>query len=316
MLKSTTLVLNRKPVIALAVFIIIVVGILHSTDRIPTYTSWRSKPASSCSPARSNPFDIKPPKPANRRAVSQLWTDLQELFDEHPPSPSHIDQPKHDIERMPTKELLDSFFNLTNDDAAASRANHQAVLDKLTPYPPGRFSGRGVVMLAGGRFSEYAATSLGMIREVGSQLPVEVWMKDETEDIPGWCDELQTEGMTCRYLSEYMDPGVLKHNYAMKIFTILFSSFEEVLLLDADSAPIQYPDPIFDSEIYQEKGAILWPDYWRHTGSPWLPYIIGLTDAKSEMFYDDKTVESGQLVWNKKQHWKVGHTYSIDVKLL
>ena len=305
MLSSTTIVLNRKPIVLLIFFAIIFFGIYQSTDQLSSSLPWRSKRPTSCSATRSNPYDISPPQPADKRAVSALWHGLKTLFDEHGPTPSHIDQPHHDIQKMPTKETLDSFFNLTKEEAEVTRANHKIVQEKLREYPKGLFSGRGVVVLAGGRFSEYAATSLGMLREMGSKLPVEVWMKDETEDIPGWCEELETEGMSCRYLTDYMDPTVLKHNYALKIFTILFSSFEEVLLLDADSAPMQSPDPVFQSKIYEEKGAILWPDYWRHTGSPWLPYIIGVADGKSEMMFDDRTIESGQIIWHKKRHWKV-----------
>ena len=132
-----------------------------------------------------------------------------------------------------------------------------------------------------------------------------MWIKDETEDVPGWCEELEQEGMACRRLSDYMDMTALKHPYAWKVFTLLFSTFQEMLFLDADDSPIQNPDVIFESDVYQQHGAILWPDYWKHSGSPWLPYIIGLSGGQSEMLYDEQSVESGQIVWDKKRHWKV-----------
>ena len=160
-------------------------------------------------------------------------------------------------------------------------------------------------MLAGGRYTEFAATSLGMLREMGSKLPVEVWSKDESEEINGFCDEIRAEGMACRRLADYMDLSLLRHPYQWKIFTILFSSFEEVLFLDADSMPIMNPDFIFDSDVYKENGAILWPDYWKHSGSPWLPYVIGLSEQRSDMFQEEKSIESGQIYWHKQKHWKV-----------
>ena len=306
MLKSAP-VISRKSVAALAIFILVFIGILHTADRLPSSAaSWSWRSTASCSLTRSNPYNLQPPKPADPAVLAQLWKDLEELFDIYPPSPKHIDVPMHESDlKLPTKEQMDNFFHLSDKEAASTRASHREVSAKLPPYPKSQFSGRGVVMLAGGHFSEFAATSLGMLREVGSQLPVEVWMKDETEDISGWCEELEKEGMTCRRLSDYMDPGVLRHSYVMKVFTLLFSSFEEILFLDADSAPIQYPDSIFDSQIYEENGAILWPDYWQHTGSPWLPYIIGLSESKSDILYGERTVESGQIIWNKRRHWKV-----------
>ena len=307
MLKFTTLALNRKSVIALILFIFVSIGVLHTTDRLPTtYAPWKLRPAASCSSTRSNPHNIRPPKPASPQVLTPLWQSLQDLFDTHPTSPAHLDHPRHGAgAEAPAREKLGSFFNLTDDEASATRNAHRQVLAKLPQYPTGQFSGRGVIILAGGRFSEYAATSLGMLREVGSQLPVEVWIKDEKEDIPGWCEELELEGMSCRRLSDYMDPATLKHAYAMKVFTMLFSSFEEMLFIDADSAPVQYPDPIFDSELYEKYGAIMWPDYWQHTGSPWLPYIIGITDGQTDMLAEERSIESGQIVWDKKRHWKV-----------
>ena len=200
---------------------------------------------------------------------------------------------------------MGSFFNLSDDQARASRTSHSEVIGHLPQYPEGRFAGRGIVMLAGGRYSEFAATSLGMLREVGSQLPVEVWAKDASEEMPGWCAELSKEGIACRRLADYIDLGHLKHPYQWKVFTMLFSSFQEILFLDADDMPIDNPDTIFDSDIYQKTGAILWPDYWKHSGSPWLPYILGITEQKSDMLYDEKSVESGQIIWHKETHWRV-----------
>lgn len=220
--------------------------------------------------------------------------------------PVHLDHPHHKGDGPPPKEELGSFFALTDEDAKTTRNRNKDVIKNLPAYPNERYNDRGIVMLAGGRYSEYAATSLGMVREMQSKLPVEVWYKDEAEDMPGWCMELESEGMACRKLSDYMDTDELKHPYALKIFTILFSSFEEILFLDADSCPIVNPDQIFDSEVYKKNGVILWPDYWKHTGSPWVPYLIGSSAAQSEMYMDERSVESGQIVWNKQRHWKVG----------
>lgn len=159
-------------------------------------------------------------------------------------------------------------------------------------------------MLAGGRYSGFAPTGLGMLRETGSSLPVEVWMKDHSEEKQGWCQELLREGMACRFLGDYMDVDALKHGYQYKIFTILFSAFEQVLFLDADNIPVRNPDTVFLSEAFTGTGAVLWPDYWKSTSMPELPYIIGLSDGTSTMLEGEQTVESGQIVWDKSRHWK------------
>lgn len=240
--------------------------------------------------------------------LSQTWNKLQSVFDTYPPHPLTLRQKKFPTGgKFPDIEFIRNQTDISEDDAKESRANHVEVTKRLVPYPKGLFSGRGIVMLAGGRYSGYASTGLGMLRETGCTLPVEVWMKDRQEEKPGWCKELRNEGMVCRRLSDYMDVSKLEHGYQLKINSILLSSFEQVLFLDGDNVPVRNPDGIFDSKSFTDTGVVLWSDYWRHSGAPILPYILGITGEASEVLIqeENKTVESGQLMWDKKRHWKV-----------
>ena len=240
--------------------------------------------------------------------LSKIWKDLQIIFDAHPPQPLNLGQPKfHTGGAFPDIELIRNQTNISKSDAEATRKSHEEVTRNIPPYPQDTYTGRGIVMLAGGRYSDYASTGLGMLRELGSTLPVEVWMKDEKEEKPGWCKELEEEGMACRRMSDYMDVTFMEHGYQLKINSILLSSFEQVLFLDADNVPIRNPDGVFESKGYTITGAVLWKDYWRHSGSPILPYVLGITEEASEKLIQEqeKTVESGQLIWDKKRNWKV-----------
>lgn len=240
--------------------------------------------------------------------LSNIWKDLQTVFDAHPPTPLTLGQPKfHTGGAFPDIELIRNQTSISASDAEATRKSHGEVIENIDAYPEDIYSGRGIVMLAGGRYSDYASTGLGMLRELGSTLPVEVWMKDEKEEKPGWCKELEEEGMACRRMSDYMDVSFMEHGYQLKINSILLSSFEQVLFLDADNVPIKSPDRIFESKSFTDTGVVLWKDYWKHSGAPILPYVLGITDEASEVLIQqkEKTVESGQLVWDKKRNWKV-----------
>ena len=235
---------------------------------------------------------------------------LEALFIAHPPHPSKLDRnefPGAHEGIYPSTEEMRTWTNMTRHDANISRQHHANVVKALPTLPDNLFSGHGVVMLAGGIFSEYAATSLGMLREVGSRLPAELWMKDASEETPGWCAELATEGIACRILSDYMDISNLTHPYQMKIFTILFSSFSKVLFLDGDNMPAQNPDQIFNAKGFIDTGITLWPDFWHNTGTTYLPFVVGLSDEPSDILRAKTTIESGQLLWDKERHWKVGH---------
>ncbi|KAI4216525.1 MAG: hypothetical protein LQ351_001014 [Letrouitia transgressa] len=246
------------------------------------------------------------PNPSDKENLSKIWRALQTVFDEYPPQPLNLTlKTFQSISEFPSLEDIKNHTKISKEEAQAARTAHVEVTKRLPSYPDRTFSGHGIVMLAGGRYSGFATTGLGMLREVGSKLPIEVWVKDKSEEWEGWCTELAKEGTVCRRLSDYMDVSLLEHGYQLKISSILFSSFEQLLFLDADNVPIRNPDSAFQSKAFKDSGVVLWPDYWKHTGSPLLPYIVGLSDKASEVLRNDQTAESGQLMWDKKRHWKV-----------
>lgn len=272
-----------------------------------------------CSSPRAHLLKSIPvPREASIPLLSEIWKSLRDIFDGHPPQPLTLKKVTFKTEEhFPEIDIIKNHTNLSLADAQATRLSHVEVTKKLPSYPEGIFSGRGIIMLAGARYSDYAATGLGMLREINSRLPIEVWMKDEKEEKAGWCDELRNEGMACRRVSDYMDVSKLEHGYQLKATSILFSSFEQILFLDGDNIPIRKPDGVFDSKSFMDSGVVLWTDYWRHTGSPFLPYIIGLTQEASDVLIQEqnKTIESGQLMWDKKRHWKVQAHHPIPVAM-
>ena len=252
-------------------------------------------------------YTVTLPESPDTTVLSRLWLSLEATFKAYAPVPETLPhEPFGNNADFPSVEMIKNHTYISEEDGITTRDKHIKVTKELPEYPAGAFHGRGIIMLAGGRYNGYAATGLGMIRETGSTLPVEVWMKDETEEKKGWCKELAREGMVCRRLSDYIDVKFLKNGYQFKILTMLFSSFEESLFLDADNVPVRNPDQVFESKSFIDTGAVLWPDYWQHSGMPILPFVIGLTDEASELLRPEKTVESGQIVWDKKRHWKVG----------
>ncbi|KAI9666757.1 MAG: hypothetical protein M1831_001532 [Alyxoria varia] len=307
---------QRYLLIVIIAIAALVVVLYHTHDRglsgIPTYlpkTKWgsagkgsKSKSSGRCMPI-FNP-EIDAPPAADVKALWNFWLGLKDLFDDNAPA-EKIEHPSPEATGdMPMKEKLHTLVQMGEGSAITSRKSHSEVVSNLPDYLTDTFTGRGVVMLAGGKYSEYAATSLNILRLVGSSLPVEVWVGDESEELDGWCDELAQQRMACRRLSDYVDMKHFEHPYQWKIFTILFSGFEDVLFLDADAFPLVDPEPIFDSEVYLKNGAIIWPDYWGNTESSWTPFITR-NESRATELPEGKSAESGQLFWNKKMHWKL-----------
>ncbi|KAL9030436.1 MAG: hypothetical protein Q9196_001441 [Gyalolechia fulgens] len=292
----------RQQLVILLGWVLIVFAAFHTFR----YFLGPSTPLLICQiPTHERNQHIQLPKTPDKGLLSHTWKTLQAIYDAHPPRPLDLALKTFDsISEYPPLDAIQTHTTISSEDAQFSRQNHVQVTQKLVSYPTELFAGQGIVILAGGRYTAFATIGLGMLREIGSKLPVEVWVKDQDEEQAEWCAELAQEGVVCRRLSNYMDTKLLEHGYQLKISAIFFSSFEQILFLDADNVPVRNPDSIFTSKTFTDTGVVMWPDYWKHTGAPILPYIVGLSDGPSEMLREDQTAESGQLVWDKRRHWK------------
>lgn len=62
-----------------------------------------------------------------------------------------------------------------------------------------------------------------------------------------------------------------------KVFSLLYSKFQKVLMLDCDLVPLMDPDMLFNSPDFLATGNLFWPDIWQNWVSPDIYDIIGLT---------------------------------------
>lgn len=129
--------------------------------------------------------------------------------------------------------------------------------------------GRGIVLCAGGlRLSANAYVALRRLRQL-TQLPIELFHAGPAE-LPSpvrsaWSREFKN--LTFRDLwQEDLErlPGsparAALRGYPIKPFAMLCSSFREVLFLDADNFAVTNPEVLFEHPLYQESGALFWPD--------------------------------------------------------
>jgi hypothetical protein len=86
--------------------------------------------------------------------------------------------------------------------------------------------------------------------------------------------------------------------WQLKPYALLHSSFQEVLLLDADNVPLVDPGFLFASAQYQETGAVLWPDFDRPDPPPAVWRFCGIPYRR------EPPVESGQVLVDKARCWR------------
>jgi hypothetical protein len=170
-------------------------------------------------------------------------------------------------------------------------------------YPDGQFSGRGIVIAAGGSImftNAYVLVSV-LRRALGCTLPIEVWHFGPAEMSPAMAElllELDVELVDA--LPHIAATGIdIRDGWQLKPFCLQHSRFEEVLLIDADQVPVADPAGVFDWPEFRETGAVFWPDVvaLRDDNPVWQG--MGLSPQRPAI-----SLESGQLVLDKRRHWR------------
>ena len=137
-------------------------------------------------------------------------------------------------------------------------------LARNLPYVNGT---QGVVVAASGALLPVFLVSLRMLRRTGSTLPVEVFIESKERYEKEICEiVLPPMNATCMILSEVLEAVPLKlemSGYQLRALALAFSSFEDVLLLDADNLPLEQPEHLLNAEPFSSKGFVSWPDYVR-----------------------------------------------------
>lgn len=187
-------------------------------------------------------------------------------------------------------------LNLHNAGMACDR-----FLNQIVSYPD-RFSGRGIVICAGGvRYFTNAWVCIHMLRLRGCKLPIQVWHLGEKEMDPEMANLLLPLGVKCidAYKMRERFPARILNGWELKAYAMLHSPFEEVLFLDADNVPIVNPEFLFDTPQYRETGAIFWPDYdqGKNEKKQTIWKSCGLRQPQEPEF------ETGQMVVDKKRCW-------------
>jgi hypothetical protein len=197
----------------------------------------------------------------------------------------------------PAEKILEG---ITLENAAAKSRRWLAEEMQRNPYPAERFTGRGIVIAAGGlRYGVCAYVAVRAIRHVGCTLPIEIWYRGPGEYLPALEDAMRPLG--CRWIDAYAVrekyPHARLNGFELKPYAIQHCQFREVLFVDADNVAVRNPTYLFDDPRYQAAGTILWPDYHRLGRDRGAWQLFGLD------YRDEPECESGQVLTDKSRSW-------------
>jgi hypothetical protein len=174
-------------------------------------------------------------------------------------------------------------------------------LDSLEDYPSDRFAGTGIVICAGGPgvFTN-AYVLIHLLRVIHRcTLPIEVWHFGRAEMSTRMRLLLRELGVDTVDADAALAarPAAIESGWQLKAYALMWSRFEDVLLLDADQVPLRDPAELFDWQCYRQSGAVLWPD---------IVDILAVNPVWQICDLQPRAVsaiESGQMLIDKRRHW-------------
>ena len=124
---------------------------------------------------------------------------------------------------------------------------------------------RGIVFTGFSGIHVQIKIAVSVLRRMKCKLPIEIWYYGK-EFSQAEIDDLRTlEGVTTRDISKIPSRiFALKKKdrmWEMKGASIIYSSFDQVLFLDADNLALRNPEFLFDSPAFKETGALFWKDF-------------------------------------------------------
>ncbi|KJK61652.1 Mannosyltransferase [Aspergillus parasiticus SU-1] len=246
-----------------------------------------------------------------RERQTLLWQQLSSLLEDHAPEcppPKRDDSsgaiPYNAVESVSRPDLI------TNPDRIQEplQRAHDSFVDAIRStnidraYSPGT---SGIVSSAGKSYLPLFVTSLRMLRRTGSTLPVELFVKDESEYETKVCEEILPQyNARCVILSDiearqgYSTEEIA--HYQLKIFAVLFSSFENVIWMDSDGFPLYKPESLLQNQPFASTGLVTWPDFWASTATP-LYYNISRQPVPP--MTERASSETGVFLISKKNHF-------------
>ncbi|KAF3025348.1 hypothetical protein E8E15_008939 [Penicillium rubens] len=185
--------------------------------------------------------------------------------------------------------------------------------DHINLHLSSRHGGRGIVTTAGNSHASFLLATIPSFRLLGCDLPVEVMYLGENDLSKEFRTKLDAlPGVATRDLSVMVDDeGWRLNGWAGKPFSILFSSFREVIFIDADSLFFVNPELLFDDPDYVRTGALFFRDrnILPESKKEWLqkilPKPISRSVQESRMWTGESghVQESGVVVVDKWMHF-------------
>ena len=150
------------------------------------------------------------------------------------------------------------------------QSHDRVVAALMTSQPPLFWRGDGIVVFAGqGSFASKIALALLVVRrlrDLGSQLPVEVVFTNDLDR--NVCNRMSALDAHCISIEHEIGTEALSQILHLQPLALLVSSFDNTILLDCHSVPLNNVDDLLVSPSFSRSKWLMWPHIWQRTTSP------------------------------------------------
>ncbi|RHY17998.1 hypothetical protein DYB32_010451, partial [Aphanomyces invadans] len=139
--------------------------------------------------------------------------------------------------------------------------------DKVVPDGQHQGGSRGIAMVIHPGVLASAYASIRWLRhDLNCSLPLEVWFKPD--------EMARTHPVLVALVSAlHVTPREIHHPLATRFFTkpysLFYSAFDNVLLVDCDNFAVRNPEFLFDEPAFLATGALFWPVPYCHAIESW-----------------------------------------------
>lgn len=172
--------------------------------------------------------------------------------------------------------------------------------------------GRGIVISTGNHYSRFAIHLIKSLRSFNCTLPIEVWYNGSKDLNSTHAVKLQLlPGVRLRNIQDIF--RVSMEGWDVKPFALLASSFQEAMLLDADTVFLRDPVSLFNDPGFIKTGALFFKDRSLFPGqidkANWVlqlfpePHSFRLRKSRILQAKSQYDLESGVVVLDKQRHF-------------
>lgn len=167
--------------------------------------------------------------------------------------------------------------------------------------------GDGILTVGGGKYWPGIYVMVKLIRQLGCNLPIEIWYRGESEQV--YPEDLENvSGVTFHDVDkmgkELGDSRIPTGNpgsggWEAKLYALYHTKLDRVMYLDADAYLVNDPEPLF--KLLESTDFVYWQDLMGQARAVKWPHIWPQGDRGIMQ------VQGGQLLMDRNKAWKLIH---------